>query len=187
MEGLIHWKDWCWSWNSNTLATSWEEMTHLKRPCCWVRLKVGGEGDNRGWDGWMASLTQWTWVWVNSGSWWWTGRPGVLQSMRSQRVRCDWSTELNWMEFERASLMAQLVKSTCNARDPGLIPRSGRSTGGDIGYLLQYSWVSLVAYLVKNLPAMRETWVQSWGWEDPLEKGKATHSSILAWWIPWTV
>ena len=63
---------------------------------CWERLRAGGEGDDRGWDGWMASLTQWTWVWVDSGSWWWTGRPGVLQSMGSQRVRHDWATELNW-------------------------------------------------------------------------------------------
>ena len=67
----------------------------LKRPWCWERLKVG-EGDDRGWDGWMASQTQWTWVWVNFGSWWWTGRPGVLQSRGSQRVRHDWATELNW-------------------------------------------------------------------------------------------
>ena len=91
----IHWKDWCWSWNSNTLATWCEELTHLKRLWCWERLKVGGEGDDRGWDGWMASLTQWTWVRVNSKSWWWTGRPGVLQSMGSQRVGHDWATELN--------------------------------------------------------------------------------------------
>ena len=69
----------------------------LKRPGCWERLKAGGGGDNRGWDGWMASLTQWTWVWVNSGSWWWTRRPGVLQFMGSQRVRHDWATELNWL------------------------------------------------------------------------------------------
>ena len=62
----------------------------------WERLKVGGEGDNRGWDGWMASPTQWTWVWVNSRSWWWTGRPGMLQSMRLQRVGCYWATELKW-------------------------------------------------------------------------------------------
>ena len=74
----IHWKDWCWSWNANTLATWCKELTHLKRPWCWERLKAGGEGDDRGWDGWMASLTQWTWVWVSSGSWWWTGKPGVL-------------------------------------------------------------------------------------------------------------
>ena len=64
-----------------------------KRPWCWERLKAGGEGDDRGWDGWMASLTRWTWVWVNSGSWWQTGRPGVLQSMGSQRVRHNWATE----------------------------------------------------------------------------------------------
>ena len=83
-------------WNSNTLATWWEELTHLKRPWCWERLKAGGEGDDRGWDGQMASLTQWTWVWVNSRSQWWTGRLGVLQSMGSQRVRHDWETELNW-------------------------------------------------------------------------------------------
>ena len=62
----IHWKDRCWSWNSNTLATWCEELTHLKRPWFWERLKVGGEGDDRGWDGWMAILTQWTWVWANS-------------------------------------------------------------------------------------------------------------------------
>ena len=67
-----------------------------------------------------------------------------------------------------------------------MIPGSGRSTGKGIGYPLQYSWASLVALLVKNLPAMQETWVRSLGWEDPLEKGKATHSSILAWRIPWT-
>ena len=75
----------------------------------------------------------------------------------------------------------------CNAGDPGLIPGSRRSPGKGIGYPLQYSWVSLVAQLVKNPPAMWETWVRSLGWEDPLEKGKATHSSILAWRIPWTV
>ena len=73
-----------------------KELTHLKRPWCWERLKAGGEGDDRGWDGWMASPTQWTWVWVNSRSWWWTGRPGMLQSMGSQRVEHDWVTELNW-------------------------------------------------------------------------------------------
>ena len=66
---------------------------------CWERLKAGGKGDGRGWDGWMASPTQWTWVWVNSGSWWWTGRPSVLQSIGSQRVRHDWATELNWSEL----------------------------------------------------------------------------------------
>ena len=80
-------------------ATCCKELTHWKRPWCWERLKVG-EGDDRGWDGWMASLTQWTWVWVNSGSWWWTGTPGMLQSMGSQRVGHDWETELNWTDWE---------------------------------------------------------------------------------------
>ena len=90
----VHWKDWCWSWNSSTLATCCKELTHWKRPWCWERLRAGGEGDDRGWDGWMVSLTQWTWVWVDSGSWWWTGRPGVLWFMGSQRVRHSWATEL---------------------------------------------------------------------------------------------
>ena len=90
------WKDWCWNWNSNSLATWCKELTHWKRPWFWERLKAGEEGDDRGWDGWMASLTQGTWIWVNSGNWWWTERPGVLQSMGSQRVRHDWATELNW-------------------------------------------------------------------------------------------
>ena len=92
----VLWKEWCQSWNSSTLATSCEEQTHWKRLWCWEGMGAGGEGDDRGWDGWMASLTQWTWVWVNSGSWWWTGRPGVLQFMGSQRVGHGWVTELNW-------------------------------------------------------------------------------------------
>ena len=92
-------EDWYWSWNSNTLATWCKQLTHLKRPLCWERSKAGGEGDDRGWDGWMASPTQWIWVWVSSGSWWWIGRAGVLQSMGSQRVRQDWVTELNWTEL----------------------------------------------------------------------------------------
>ena len=78
-------------------------------------------------------------------------------------------------------------ESACNAGDPGSIPRSGRSPGEEIGYPLQYSWASLAAQLEKNPPAMLEIWVQSLGWEDPLEKGKATPSGITAWRIPWTV
>ena len=91
----VHWKDLCWSWNSNTLDTWCEELTHLKRPWCWERLKAR-EGDDRGWDGWMASPTQWTWIWASSRSWWWTGKPGMLQSMESQRVWHNWMTKLNW-------------------------------------------------------------------------------------------
>ena len=84
------------SWSSRTLATSCEGLTHWKRLWCWEGLGAGGEGDDRGWDGWMASRTRWTWVWVNSGRRWWTGRPGVLQFLGSQRVRQDWAAELNW-------------------------------------------------------------------------------------------
>ena len=158
----------CWSWNSNTLATWCEQMTHWKRPWCWERLKAG-EGDDRGWDGWMASPTQWTWVWVNSGSWWWTEKPGILQSMGSQKSRTwlsNW-TELinvyvyvsvsthtphwiikNWYTYTQGFPDGSVGKeSACNAGDPSLIPGSGRS----------------------------------------LKKGKATHSSILAWRIPWNV
>ena len=91
-------QDWSQSWNSNTLATWCKELTHLKRPWCWERLNAGGEADDRGWDGWMVSPTQWTWVWIDSGSWWWTGRPGMLQSMGLQRVRHNWATELSWTD-----------------------------------------------------------------------------------------
>ena len=92
-----HWKDWCWSWSSNTLATWWEELTPWKRPRYWERLKAGREGDNRGWGGWMASPTWWTWVSASSGSWWWTGKPSMLQSMGLQRVRHDWAA---WTELK---------------------------------------------------------------------------------------
>ena len=93
----VHWKDWCWSWNSNTLAPWCEELTHWKRPWCWERLKAGGEGDDWGWDGWIISLTQWTWVWVNSRSWWWPGRPGMLLSMG---VAKSWTWLSNWTELK---------------------------------------------------------------------------------------
>ena len=102
---VIHWKDWCWSWNSNTLATWCEELTHWESPWCRERWKAGGKGVDKEWDGWMVSLTQWTWVWINSGSWWWTGRPGMLQSMGSQRVGHDW-TELTIHE----TFICQLFK-----------------------------------------------------------------------------
>ena len=98
----IHWKDWCCSLNSNILSTWCKELTHLKRPWCWGRSKVE-EVDDKGWNGGMASLIKGTWVWVSSGSWWWTGRPGVLQFMGSQRVRHDWATELNWAESSRVA------------------------------------------------------------------------------------
>ena len=85
LEGLML------KWNTNTLATWCEELTHWERPWCWGRSKTG-EGDNRGWDGWMVSPTQWTWIWANSGRWWRTGKPDVLQSMGSQ----SWTQLSNW-------------------------------------------------------------------------------------------
>ena len=110
-----------------------EELTHWKRPWCWERLKTGEEGDNRGWDGCMASLTQWTWVWVNSRSWWWTGKPGVLWFMGSQRVGHDWETVLNillpMVVHQWAVVLVFLQKiSTCPSTPPSclnkmLIPR----------------------------------------------------------------
>ena len=102
--------------SSSTLDTSCKELTHWKRLWCWEGLGAGGEGDDRGWDGWMASLTRWTRVWVNSWSWWWTGRPGVVRFMGSQRVRHDWATELNWTyscQLESSEILNQWL-------DPGL-------------------------------------------------------------------
>ena len=95
----VLWKEWCYSWNSSTLATSCEEFLIGKASDAGRDWGQEEKGITRGWDGWMASLTRWIWVWVNSGSWWWTGRPSVLRFMASQRVRHDWATELNWGSF----------------------------------------------------------------------------------------
>ena len=96
----IHWKDWCWSWNSNTLTTLCKELTHWTKPWCWERLKVG-EGDSRRWDGWMASPTQWTWLWVNSRSWWWTG----LECCSPQGCKESDTTEpLNWTKLNSSKI-----------------------------------------------------------------------------------
>ena len=93
----IHWKDWCWSWSLNTLATWYEELIHWRRPRCWVRSRAE-EGDDRGWDGWMASSTQQIWVWTNSRRWWRTGKPDMLQSRGLQREGHDWMTRRNQQE-----------------------------------------------------------------------------------------
>ena len=87
------------------------ELTDWKRPWCWEGLGAGGEGDDRGWDGWMAPPTWWTWVWVNSRSWWWTGRPGVLRFMGLQRVRHNWVTKLNWTDFSLSVFFGEMTKS----------------------------------------------------------------------------
>ena len=98
MSPEFHWKDWCWSWSSSTLAPWCEELTHWKRPWCWERLKAGGEGDDRGWDGWMASPTRWTWVWASSRTW----RAAVLGVAKSQTRLSDW-TELKTYRHDLTS------------------------------------------------------------------------------------
>ena len=118
---------------SNTLATSCEELTHWKRPWCWEGLGAGGEGDDRGWDGWMASPTRWTWVWVNSGSWWWTGKPGVLRFMGSQRVGHDWVTELNFI-YNRSVCVCQSQSSSLSVRHALLLVTSLFSTWNTKGF-----------------------------------------------------
>ena len=110
-------------------AKSW---LFWKRPWCWEILKAGGEGDDWGWDGWMASQTRWTWVWVSSRSWRWTGKPGVLQCMGSQTVEHDWATELNWTEQEPAYQFRRCKRQ-------GFDPCLGRSSGKVNAYPLQYS------------------------------------------------
>ena len=99
----IQWKDWCWSWNSSTLAFWCEELTHWKRLWLWEKLKAGGEGDERGWYGCMASLTQGTWVWASSRSWWWTGKPAVHKVAKSHTQLSDW-TELHAKKFADSML-----------------------------------------------------------------------------------
>ena len=121
----------------------------------------------------------WGWDWSKQRL---AGHPAWRSQVKTNLG--GWSWESDESGFPVSSVGKE---SACNAGNPGLIPGSGRSTGEGIGYPLQYSWASPVAQLVKNPPAVWETWVQSLGWEDPLEKGKATHSSILAWRIPWTV
>ena len=90
---FVHWKEWRWSRSSGILATWWEKPTHWKRPWCWERLSEGRGGGRRGWDGWMASSSQWMWLWARSGIWGRTGKPGVLQTMGPQRGRHDWVNE----------------------------------------------------------------------------------------------
>ena len=93
---IIYWKNRYWSRSSNTLATWCEELTHWKKTLMLENIEVTGEGNERGWDIWMASPTPWIWVWESSRSWWWTSKPGMQQSMMSQRVGHNWATELKW-------------------------------------------------------------------------------------------
>ena len=110
----IHWKDWCWSWNSNTLATWCEELTHWKRPWCLERLKAGGEGDDRGQDGWMASLAQWTWVWVNSAAG--DGQGGLVCCSPWGRKESETIERLNWTELKFHLLPRNHLSVTLSGR-----------------------------------------------------------------------
>ena len=121
--GEIDLGGWCWSWKSNILTTWCEELPHLKGPWCWERLKAGGEGDDRGWDGCMASPTQCTWVWVNSGSWWWTGRPGMLQFMG--RIESDMTEWLNTTELNHVMILKALRTEVTKRGSDGC--RNGRT------------------------------------------------------------
>ena len=112
-------KDWCWSWNSNPSATWCKELTHWKRPWCWERLKAGGEGDDRGWDGWMAPLTQWTGVWVSSGNWW--NREAWCAAIHG--VAKSWTRLSNWTELTDTKAEAPIfwppdAKSQLTGKDP---------------------------------------------------------------------
>ena len=107
-------------------------LTHWKRPWYWERLKAGGEGDDRGWDGWMASLTWWTWIWAGSGSWWWAGKPGVLQSTGLQRIGHNWMTELNW-----CSILAWRIPRT---EEPGRLQSMGSQR-------VRHDWPTVSIYL----------------------------------------
>ena len=126
LEGLMG------SWSSNTLGTWCKELTHLKRPWCWERLRAGGEGDER-----------MRWVWANSGSWWWTGRPGMLLFMGSQRVRHGWVTELNWTE--EAAAAAKSLQSCLTLCDP--IDRSppGSPIPGILHLSLKITWFHFIS------------------------------------------
>ena len=143
------------------------------------KIKAGREGGNREWDGWMASPTQWTWVWANFRREWKIGKPGLLPFMGSQTVGHNWEIKqqqslespsnnceppASFMGFPGSSAGKE---SACNAGDSGTIHGLGKSPQEGIGYPLQYSYTSLVAQLVKNLPALQETWVWSLGWKIP--------------------
>ena len=178
-------QDWCWSWISNTWATSCEEPTHWKSPWCWEGLGAGGEGNDRGWDSWMASVTRWAWVWATSGSWWWTGRPGVLQFTGSQRVGHDWATELNWTRRLRICLQC---------RRPEFKPRVRKIPWRSEWQPLQYSclenpmnrgaWKTAVHGVAEGRTRLSDfTFTFHF---DALEEEMAIHPSVLAWRIPGT-
>ena len=183
----------------NTLATWCEELTHLKRPWCWEGLGAGGEGDDRGWDGWMASLTQWTWAWASSRCWWRTGKPGMLQSMGSQRVGHNWATEqcvcvcvcvpprgitrekthkLRWYDQEVA---LPKIKNICvtSWSFPCLTPHppSVLPTCTHIVLLLPHAYPELCTILLTGVHPYRRPWfaIKTYSPYAPLPQGCCTH------------
>ena len=151
----LHWKDWCWSCNSNTLATWCKELTHLKRPWCWERLKAGGEEDDRGWDGrWHHWL--WTWVWASFNNWWRTRKPGVLQSIWLQTVGHDWDwTELNWYFMQYLGMLV-LKNYSLFFWDSNLTGHPVFYLACIYGYLL-YVWhnINIIHIFLSFIPTFR--------------------------------
>ena len=165
----VHWKDSCWSWNSNTLATSCEELTQWKRPWCWEGLGAGGEGDDWGWDGWMASPTWWIWVWVNSGSLWWTGRPGVLRFMGSERVGT--TEQQNWTDGANSKkIKEQAKRRVWGTPDKGISSTEApRWHQWQQSNLEKMTTCSAVVYLASSL---RPVWVEERKWRDRMQVDK---------------
>jgi len=168
-------KTFCWWCTLYCLQLSCKELTHWKRLWCWG-LGAGGEGDDRGWDGWMASLTRWTWVWVNSGSWWWTGRPGALRFMGSQRVGHDWATELNWTCRTDKFRVPERIDSVLKPSDYIVTRLSEYRTGRLDGYLMRQNlsgWGGIPSsYERNNIAALGNAKAQ---------KIWVTHQSV-SWW-----
>ena len=145
----IHWKNWCWSWSSNTLANWCKELTHLKRPWCWERLKVGGEWDDTGWDGWMVSLTGWAWVWAISRGWWWTGKPALaaVRGVTNSRTRLS-----DWTETYSVRFITPLSPTPQDCvQMTGRIWSIDAGGRGNMGYV--WSQVALAACLRLPIPA----------------------------------
>ena len=168
-------------WHISGLSINCQEMKCQFLSClvCWRAMK----------EHYLQSLPAWKELWTESQAV--DSKPSPSQLRPRPWIRISWAITVNEKVgnddlhgFPNSSVGKE---SACNAGDPSTIPDSRRSAGEGIGYPLQYSWASIMAQLVKNPPTIRETWVQSLGREDRLEKAKATHSSILAWRIPWTI
>ena len=161
----LHWKYWCWSWSSNPLATWCEELTHWKRPWCWERLRARKEGVHRRWDAWMASSTQWTWVWANSGGQWRTEKPGALQSTGVAKGRTqlsDWTaiTTTRWVGHIN-QLEAWRKRKTDLFRRIGTLPAHCLHIWAAALTLpwVDHTHILLILFLWKTLPHTQLQWV----------------------------